>query len=190
MFIFKKNKKNSRLIIGGQKMGFAPILLLGGACPGCSPQSLRLCHQLVPHLVPNILVCPPHIFGKSTPVEVVLTKTEVFWIALDYCFVMWCWLSEESVPNLLTCTNFADACARKKGRIQLQCSIKVACTRRLPSIIMGAVLTRNQFVNQQCRISENVWGRTPIHCFKGRGWEREGTPGKYWCPSKKSVPHY
>ena len=36
-----KKMKNSRLIIGGQKKVFAPILIIGGACPGC-PQSLRL----------------------------------------------------------------------------------------------------------------------------------------------------
>src|SRR6218665_3683230 len=43
VFIFFKLKKlkNSRLIIGGPKRGVSPILIIGGACPGC-PQSLLL----------------------------------------------------------------------------------------------------------------------------------------------------
>ena len=40
MFFFNKKIKNSRLIIGGQNRGFAPqSKLLGGACPGCPPES-------------------------------------------------------------------------------------------------------------------------------------------------------
>src|SRR6218665_4081525 len=36
-FYVLKNKKffNSRLIIGGAKRGLPPILIIGGACPGC-----------------------------------------------------------------------------------------------------------------------------------------------------------
>jgi len=35
MFLKKLKKiKNSRLIIGGQKRGFAPILIIGGRVPG------------------------------------------------------------------------------------------------------------------------------------------------------------
>ena len=41
-FFLNKKIKNSRLIIGGQKSVLLPILIIGGACPGC-PQSLRLC---------------------------------------------------------------------------------------------------------------------------------------------------
>jgi len=40
--------------------------------------------------------------------EVVLIKTGVFWIAIYYCFVIWCWLSEKSVKALLTCTKCVD----------------------------------------------------------------------------------
>src|SRR6218665_1786015 len=39
MFFLNKKNRNSRLIIGGQKRGFAPILIIGGACPGCPPES-------------------------------------------------------------------------------------------------------------------------------------------------------
>ena len=51
---------------------------------------------------------------------------------------------------------------------------------------MVALLIRNQFVIQQYRISKNVWGRTPDHCFKGKGWKKRAP--HYWCPSKNWCP--
>src|SRR6218665_1618936 len=40
---FIKNKKFSSDYLGGQKRGFPPILIIGGARPRAAPQSLRLC---------------------------------------------------------------------------------------------------------------------------------------------------
>ena len=50
MFFYKKNTKkikNSRLIIGGEKRGFAPILIIGGACPGCPPRVYAYARRLM-----------------------------------------------------------------------------------------------------------------------------------------------